>query len=98
MLADLEGAPSAAEAVPLEGRALYLFSDGLSEMPGETVDELGIDGVEAAIRAVQAAEGAAGPDAGEPPGARLARVFDRIAGAHAAVSDDLTLLVVEPSA
>ena len=98
VLADLEGAPSAAEALSLDGRALYLFSDGLSEMPGETLDELGIDGVAAAIRAVQAGEGAAGPDGGEPPGARLARVFDRIAGAHAAVSDDLTLLVVEPSA
>ena len=33
VLADLEGAPSAAEALPLDGRALYLFSDGLSEMP-----------------------------------------------------------------
>jgi sigma-B regulation protein RsbU (phosphoserine phosphatase) len=98
VLAELEGAPAAAEALPLEGRALYLFSDGLSELPGDKVEEIGIDGVEDAIRAVKSAEGDGGPEAGGPPGARLEKIFDRIAGAQATVSDDLTLLVVEPSA
>jgi len=98
VLADLEGAPSAADALALEGQTLYLFSDGLSEMPGDGVDEIGIDGVEAAIRAVGQTEGGSGQGGAAPPAARLERIFDRIAGAQAEVTDDLTLLVVEPNA
>ena len=90
VLAELVGAPSAAEAVAVKRRGLYLFSDGLSEMPGDDGAEIGIDGVEAAIRAAEAAERA--------PGDRLAYLLDRIAGVHGEVSDDLTVMVVEPEA
>ena len=90
VLANLVGAPATAEPLAIKRRGLYLFSDGLSEMPGDDGAEIGIDGVEAAIRSAEAAENG--------PGERLAYVLDRIAGVHGTVSDDLTVMLVEPEA
>ena len=88
VLPDLEGAPAQAASTALDAHSLYLFSDGLSESLGPDGEEVGIDGLEAAIAAAAACD----PE----PAARLTRVLDRIAAGGDPAADDLTLMLVEP--
>jgi sigma-B regulation protein RsbU (phosphoserine phosphatase) len=87
ILDTLDGAPAAAAPIPLAGRRLYLYSDGLSDQAGPDGVELGTDGL---IRAIAAAEG-------RPLGAqeRLDHVLAAAAPQDGPPGDDLTLLVVD---
>lgn len=83
----LHGAPDAAETIPLAGRRLYVYSDGLTESQGPDGGELGPDGL---ARAIAEAEGW-----GDPPRERLQRVVRAALPPDGPPLDDLTLLVVE---
>jgi sigma-B regulation protein RsbU (phosphoserine phosphatase) len=83
----LDGAPAGAAPMPLAGRRLYLYSDGVTDQAGPDGVELGTDGL---IRVIAAAEGwPLGPQD------RLARVLAAAAPQDGPPSDDLTLLVVD---
>jgi len=81
--------PSAAETVPLAGRHLYLFTDGLTEAQRADGREVGRAGLAEAIAAAERRDLAAAD--------RLRHILHRVAPLDTAPADDLTLLVVEGS-
>ncbi len=73
------------QRVRLEGRRLYLFTDGVTEAPGPAGGDLGVDG----LRAELTSRGAL------PARERLERVVAELAAREALRRDDITLLVIE---
>lgn len=71
----------------LDGGALYLFSDGVTEGYVAAGRELGVDGFKAAMAAREPAAVAE----------RLAALADRIAGSGVPLRDDITVLAIDDS-
>lgn len=70
----------------LDGAALYLFSDGMTDVRGDDGEVLGVDGVQTAVAEMRLL----------PPEARLRALVRRLR--RMTVTDDTTLMVVEGEA
>ncbi len=86
IIADATGAGGWPErTVPLNGAALYVFTDGLTEAQLEDGRMLSADGVAELVRGHNAL----------PPAERVEAVAGRVHGGEGALADDVTLLVVD---